>query len=486
VAKINNDEKRKLLALIQEAKNRGLELPTELFEKPVYNFPTDSRGYFVRADGKLFTPYSDQESFTTNRDYFSGFGGARGSGKSAGGIQKALKKIEEGQSGAIMNPDFENLKISTWEVCREWIPWNMVSPAHRYRRNPEFDPHQPFTLTFLNGVRVTVKGVKDPDSARGPNINWIWFDEAQRDRTGLSWQTAVASVRVGNNPQAWATFTPAGQLHWTYKLFIKKEIPDDAKELFAQVGGDRELVSFYHGTIFDNQANLDPGFMAAMLAAYPSGWLRKQEIFGEFVNQEGAIGDRTWFDGKVIVQVPDGITAKVRFWDLAATEKKVGGKKATDPDETVGTLMSTDKSYFYVENQVHGCWKWDDIKNTIYETALQDGARVKIYIEQEPAAGGKNQIEELKSFIHQKLPGHSLIEGWRPPTDRLTCANTWFAEAAKGLIFLVAGDWVEPMLQQLSVFPDPLLHDDKITSISGARYCLAPIKNWTKMSFMHL
>ena len=253
---MNEEErKRQLALLLQEAQNRGVQVPEELFKPKTYRFPVDSRGYFSRLDGRFFNPYEQQEKFILCNSYFSAFIGARGSGKSSGGAQKALRKIMNGESGAIMNPDFENLKVSTWVEFREWIPWDMVVPSHRYRRYAEFDPHQPFSLAFSNGVRVTVKGAKDPDSSRGPNINWLWFDEAQRDKTGLSWQIAVASVRVGKDPQAWATFTPAGKMHWTYKLFIDQEIPEDAKELFASVGGDRDLVSFFHGNIFDNQAN---------------------------------------------------------------------------------------------------------------------------------------------------------------------------------------------------------------------------------------
>jgi len=109
-----------------------------------------------------------------------------------------------------------------------------------------------------------------------------------------------------------------------------------------------------------------------------------------------------------------------------------------------------------------------------------------VWVEQEPASGGKNQIEELKAVMREKLPGYPFLQGWRPPTDRVTCANTWFSEAKNGLIYMVAGDWNELFLRQLSCFPDSLVHDDRITSMSGARYCLAPIKNWTKMEFLHL
>ena len=38
--------------------------------------------------------------------------GGRGSGKTAAGAQEALRRIRAGQSGAVLNPDFENFKYS--------------------------------------------------------------------------------------------------------------------------------------------------------------------------------------------------------------------------------------------------------------------------------------------------------------------------------------------------------------------------------------
>ena len=485
MANNENMDAKKLAVLLTEARSRGLTLPAELTEKKKHKWPVDSKGYFPRMDGRQYIPSEQQAGFVSSRGVVVGFSGSRASGKSSAGAQKALAKIMAGENGAVINPDFENLKVSTWPELREWIPWEMVVPAHKYRRNPEFDPHQPFTMAFVNGVRVIVKGVKDPDSARGPNINWLWDDEAQRDDSGLSWQTAIASVRVGHEPQAWATFTPAGTDHWTYKTFVKKEIPEEAAKLFEALGSDREMIEFYHGSIYDNQANLDPGYMANMLTAYPSGWLRQQEIYGEFVAKEGALGDRRWFDGKIIPKTPDYIHNRLRFWDLAATERKITGKKFNDPDETVGTRMSWDKTYFYVEDQVAVTFDWDKIKETILNTAILDGPTVKIVVEQEPASGGKNQVAEIASFIQKKLPGHPKVVGWPPPSDRIVCANTWFAEAKQGLVFLVAGDWNEPFLTQLGCFPE-CRHDDKITSVNGARYNLAPIKIWQKIHFLHL
>jgi len=80
---------------------------------------------------------------------------------------------------------------------------------------------------------------------------------------------------------------------------------------------------------------------------YPGGHLRAQEYDGEFANEGGKIGDRAWFINQIMDNRPNPVNKRVRFWDLAATEKKVVGigrrKELNDPDEFVGTLIS---SYF--------------------------------------------------------------------------------------------------------------------------------------------
>ncbi|MBC8550867.1 MAG: hypothetical protein H8D23_14580, partial [Candidatus Brocadiales bacterium] len=195
--KLSSDEQEKLAILLAEIENRGLEIPQEMKQNRRLIWPVDSRGYFRKLDGSPYNPTEYQEKFCQSSGIFVGFWGSRGSGKSSAGAQKALKKISQGQNGIIANADFENLKISTWPEFREWCPWEMVVPKHRYRSNPEWQPTQPFVLAFRNGVRVIVKGIKDPHSARGPNVNWFWFDEAQRTDEALAWQTAIASVRVG-------------------------------------------------------------------------------------------------------------------------------------------------------------------------------------------------------------------------------------------------------------------------------------------------
>ena len=123
----------------------------------------------------------------------------------------------------------------------------------------------------------------------------------------------------------------------------------------------------------------------------------------------------------------------------------------------------------------------------ILETAKSDGSHVEICFEQEPASGGKNQIAELTAMIKKELPQWkvSSLEA-KKLGDRVLAANTWFAEAANGQWYYVKGLWNEKVFQQLDRF-DGIQHDDRITSITGARHCIAPIKKkWSSVSFLTL
>ena len=504
-------QQERLILLVDEAKRRGIEIPTI---KTRIDFPVDSNGFFTKEDGTRYDPLDEdgniREStrFVESKAVLSALISGRMGGKSAAGAQKAVKKISQGESGAIFNPRFEDLKTSTWKEFRLWVPWYNVVPRHRYMGLPEWSPSQPFKINFMNGAEVSLKGLKDPDSARGPNINWLWYDEAGVDMNGLGWQIALPSVRVGKDIQAWITTTPKGRQHWIYKFFVQKDIPKDAIESFEEECQDREFIKMFYMSIHDNKPNLNPLSYATILSLYPEGsWLRKQEVEGRFVDAGGAFGDRKWFterEGGVLTHPPSIISGRARFWDLAASEKKVAGKRLTDPDETMGSLGSWQKGgtvidnngfelpiigRFFLEDQVGGCWEWKQIKREIVNTARHDGPYVKIWIEQEPAAGGKNQVAELKETIHNELGHHYKVEGFLPKEmgDRLMGANTWFAEAAMGLWSVVYGNWTMPFFDQLDTFDgSDAVHDDRITSVSGLRYCLAPTKLWKHIKFLHI
>lgn len=492
---LDKDQERKLRVALHEMESRGLKLPPDFSFNSTDTLPISSNGYFTKTDGSLYNATEKQQGFIDNRARFSLFVGGRGSGKTGAGIQKALRKIKAGQSGAIMNPDFENFRYSTWTEVREWFPRELVIPRHRHVFAPGWMPTRPFELTCTTGATVYCKGLKNPDSARGPNINWLWYDEGGRDLDGLGWNIAIASVRVGHEPQAWTTATPSGKDHWMYELFILQDFDEEILAVFLEQE-DRDLVAYFEGSIHDNEDNLDPGFYASLNLLY-TGWLKLQEVEGQFVDQGGVLGNPKWFDGKILNEIPDDepIKSRVRYWDFGATEKKMVKKRAmNDPDSSVGTLLSWNgkgkhDTKFFIEDQVGGQWKYEDLVQHMWETALKDTPQVPIWIEEEPGAGGKNQIAAVNMWFREQCKKYGvpnfIIKGDRPDNDKVMRANPWFAEAAEGKFYIIQGKWNDKFLARLSSFPIGS-HDDEIDSVSGARKVCAPWITYTDIKFLHL
>lgn len=499
---LSNQDKKMIIMLAAEMQSRGMkvpDIPKEALSSKAQKWPVDANGYFISRDGMYFNPNEQQKAFTACKSRFVLYFGGRGSGKTCSGSQKAIKKIMQGQDGAVFNPDFENFKLSTWPEFKKWLPWEMVVPSQRIRASEAWQPTQPFVMVFTNGARVYCKGLKDADSARGPNINWLWYDESGRDEVGMAWKLAIASVRVGENPQAWCTQTAKPPSHWSYKFFIEKDIPQDAIDAFGLVGKSLDdIIQSFHSSTEDNKANLDPGFYASLLSVYHSGALRDRELGGLFVDDGGKIGDST----KLIKidHIPDSweLGRTVRYWDMAATEKKL----KNDPDEFCGTKiqecfvlreidgkMKKVKKYVILD-QISGYFAWEQLLNIITVIAMEDGPACTVVIEQEPASGGKNQVAAIQLHF-KKNDEHPELEYWKVepqrPTDRVQEAYTWFGYANMGNVYYMDNPaWNKRFLEQVDGFTF-MLHDDLCTSASGAFRWLSPVfKKWSQTKFLSL
>jgi len=115
---LNAEEKEKLYLMLEEMKSRGISVPETAY-KTVLKWPVDKAGNFSRMDGRFYNPNENHKKFLESNARFLALISARGGGKSAAGSQKSLKKIEQGQNGAVLNPDFENFRIATWPEFRE-------------------------------------------------------------------------------------------------------------------------------------------------------------------------------------------------------------------------------------------------------------------------------------------------------------------------------------------------------------------------------
>jgi len=183
------------------------------------------------------------------------------------------------------------------------------------------------------------------------------------------------------------------------------------------------------------------------------------------------------FGGELIDRVPVGLKKCVRFWDLAASEKK----KGKDPDYTSGTLLGIDREGFtWVLNQISLQASSDQVEQVILQTANLDGKKVKIRIEQEPGAAGK----ALCAAYVRKLAGYD-VEGIPSSGDKQTRAYNFSAQVNAGNVRLLDASWNKIWLARHRTFPFGK-HDDEIDSTSGAFNDLTGGKRWIRQTFKHL
>jgi predicted phage terminase large subunit-like protein len=183
------------------------------------------------------------------------------------------------------------------------------------------------------------------------------------------------------------------------------------------------------------------------------------------------------FGGELIEDRPVHVRNAVRFWDLAASEKKMG----TDPDFTSGTLLGQDKSKFtWVLHQTSLQAEPDQVLQMIKDTAALDGRAVKIFVEQEGGASGKSLIKTLQ----RELSGY-ILEGIPSTGSKQTRAYLFSAQVNAGNVRLVKAAWNKMWLARHRVFPHGK-HDDEVDSTSGAFNEVTGGQRWSSPKFRAL
>lgn len=271
----------------------GLSKAAEIAKVSKGIWPTDDNGWLLKPDGRRYNPHQGQASFHADKAIIKLLYGGRGSGKTTAGVQEMSKKIAKGEDGIILGPDMEQFKKSTWPQINEWIPIDPEitgvpqSPLVSYwSKGDRF-------IRFVTGSNVWYGGIKEPDSWRGPNVNWIWYDEPGVHPLRTSFLIPLGSLRVGKDVSMWLTTTPKGALHWLHRYFIELKLEDDVLDALERAGFPRDpkaLMAAHHCSTYDNEKNLNPVYFAMMLATYHGKW-REQELEGRFVSFEGLVYD---------------------------------------------------------------------------------------------------------------------------------------------------------------------------------------------------
>lgn len=178
---------------------------------------------------------------------------------------------------------------------------------------------------------------------------------------------------------------------------------------------------------------------------------------GSPIPQEGTMFKREWF--KIVDDYPKGFWKTVRYWDLAATEKKRS-------DYTAGGKMMNKGGRYWMLDMKRDQLSPLGVENLIKQTAQLDGYGTEVWMEEEMGSGGKNTTDKYRREV---LNAYTFLTE-RPSTDKVSRARGFSASAEAGNVFLVRNpdrDWITPFLDELCAFPFGA-HDDQVDAASGS------------------
>ncbi len=409
-------------------------------------FPPSTETFFRYCP---HVPTLRQLRFILLRDKEAFFGGSAGGGKSDALLMAALWYVHVPDYNAmIFRRTFMDLSLPEALITRskEWLlatdaHWN--DTLHRW--------------TFPSGATIGF-GHLDHENAKyqfqSAAFQFIGFDEVTQflENTYLYLFSRLRRLRNGYDVplRMRCAANPDGiGFEWVKRRFVN---PGDPSRPYIP------------SKLEDNPHLDQESYDQSLQELDPT--TRKRLRDGDWeVRPEGNKFKRKWFE---IVDIVPGAGKLVRYWDLAATEAKAG----IDPDWTVGTLVliTTDKIIYIIDvkrfRETAGTTE-KLIKMQAKIDGKEYGNRVVVRMEQEPGASGKIVIAHYqKALIGFPFSGDHITGN----KDVRATPLASYCEA--GQVKLVNGRWIDPWLDELTIFPDGE-HDDQVDSASGAFNFLA-------------
>jgi len=307
-------------------------------------------------------------------------------------------------------------------------------------------------LRLSCGARLRAFSSERPSKLRGPQHHGAWIDEPATLRDadlGLRHDTTLANLLLGlrlpPDPRCCITGTPR-------RVALILELIDD------------DAVRVTKGSTYENLSNLAPSYRERIIDRYEGTRLGRQELHAELLDDVGELFQRDWF--RIVDEAPPGLIV-VRAWDLAATEPSDSNP---DPDWTAGALVGLDKAtgiktvlHIARFRELPGA-----VEERIVDLASEDALRI-VGIEQEPGSAGKAQV----AHYAKRLTGISRVEAIRPTGAKQTRAEVVAADAERGRVQLLRGDWNLGLLDELEAFPGAGMHDDQVDALAHAWELLA-------------
>ena len=176
---------------------------------------------------------------------------------------------------------------------------------------------------------------------------------------------------------------------------------------------------------------------------------------------DGSIFKRKWFE--IHDKAPLGLKW-VRYWDLALSTNK-------NADWSCSAAVALDEDgVLYIRDMVRGQWEWPDTKRHIIQTML---AEPKVAHGIELKMHGLAAVQELQ---REARIAHIQLRGVGVDGDKEERAAAWSDRAEARKVVLIAGDWVNEFLLEVTQFPNGK-KDDQVDTVSGGVVMLATGKS---------
>jgi len=328
------------------------------------------------------------------------YGGAAGGGKSDALLMAAAQFVQEPNYAGICFrrtiTDLQQPGALLDRAMEWWVPagvhWNGSSRI----------------FTFPSGSKIAFAYLSKPNdhlNYQGAEYQYTAWDELTQWPTAAPYKwVGISRVRRGANTgiplRTYAASNPGGPGHdWVKRMFMGGTCPDTGADLPPEH-------PYIPARIRDNPYIDQEAYVEGLMDLHPT--VREQLLNGDWSAREpGDYFRAEWFgpllDPAHIWAMADCI--RVRWWDLAASEKETAAK-------TAGVRMARHRSGVRAIEHCRSFratpGKRDDL---IIQTAQADGPSVVVGLEIEPGSGGIAQFHALETRL--KAQGFR-VSGARP------------------------------------------------------------------------
>ena len=357
-----------------------------------------------------------------------------------------------------MAPTFEQAKGIFWPILKE-VADPIIHTAHE----------NTCLLTLQNGVRIRLKGMDNPDRARGFILRHAILDE-YADMDPSAWDVITAPSVMKTNGTALFIGTPKrGRPHFPALLDHARHCEVHPKYGFP----------LWEGWQFKSRSNpwLDEEAINAQAANMTAEKMR-QELEAEIIAEGGQYLLPEWWkydtrepeDGYFVVSVDLG----------GFTSDPINKKEKTRRDDTAISIVKIHRGGWWVKEIQYGRW---DIRETVLRIvrAGMTCDAIKIGIEKGALYNAVwPYLKDVMAQYGKYRPIEALTHGNQHKEDRVMAALEGRLQRGRITLnsteeFFDQPEWVKKLVKQASDFPAPLTQDDLVDSLSYADQLSIPV-----------